>query len=344
MVSPHQQLILPGVLPDVLAPTPVTGNTFSQGGVTIAYADALHLYSTWNTPTVIISDGAYGLSAFEGDPHSPDSLTEWYEPHVEAWSLHAAPRTTLWFWNTEIGWATVHPLLQRYGWKYVNCHVWDKGIGHVAGNSNTKTLRKFPVVTELCVQYVREVRVNGLTLQQWLRSEWERTGLPLSKANAACGVSNAATRKYLTKDHLWYFPPPELFAKLVAYANQYGAPVGKPYFSLDKRQPATADEWAKMRAPFTCKHGITNVWKQPPLNGTERLKIGSKSIHLNQKPQNLLELIIEASSEPGDVVWEPFGGLCTGALACYRLNRRCLSAEIQREFFELAVRRLRVIE
>ena len=88
--------------------------------------------------------------------------------------------------------------------------IWNKGISHVAGNSNTKTLRKFPIVTEVCVQYVRKAEFyvgnRVMTMQEWLRYEWERTGLPLYKANEATGTKNVATRKYLTKDHLWYYP------------------------------------------------------------------------------------------------------------------------------------------
>jgi len=51
---------------------------------------------------------------------------------------------------------------------------------------------------------------------------------------------------------------------------------------------------------------------------------------------------VAAKTLEGDVVWEPFGGLCSVAVAAYRLRRRCFSAEINREFFELAVRRLQV--
>src|SRR5690606_1700911 len=58
----------------------------------------------------------------------------------------AQPATTLWFWNTEIGWATVHPLLAEQGWEYVQTIVWDKGIAHIAGNVNGDTIRQFPVV------------------------------------------------------------------------------------------------------------------------------------------------------------------------------------------------------
>lgn len=340
MVSSEIQLKLPTWQDEVSRASENTGNTFSKDLVSIFYGNALSFYESWGTPTAIVSDGAYGLGLFEGDPHFPEELLDWYEPHVQAWSEKATPQTTLWFWNSEIGWANVHPLLVKNGWKYVNCHVWDKGLSHVAGNSNTRTLRKFPVVTEICVQYVKEARVNGLNLQTWLRSEWKRTGLTFSKANLACGVKNAATRKYLTADHLWYFPPPEVFARLVEYANEHGLPEGRPYFSLDGTQPVTAETWANMRAKFVCKHGVTNVWHEPPVNGNERLKSGTKSIHLNQKPLSQIELILEASTEAGDLVWEPFGGLCTTALAAYRLGRGCVSAEIQRDFYELAIRRL----
>lgn len=99
------------------------GVVFVKDGIVLHHADALALYATWLTPRVIVSDGAYGLSSFEGEPFTPDSLAEWYEPHVRAWSEYAMPQTTLWFWNSELGWANVHPLLVRYGWRYVNCHI-----------------------------------------------------------------------------------------------------------------------------------------------------------------------------------------------------------------------------
>lgn len=316
------------------------GNVFSRGGVAIYNADVLTLYDEWKSPVVIISDGPYGVSSFSGDLPTSEGLPGWYQPHIKAWSNKATPQTTLWFWNSELGWATVHTLLVEYGWKYVNCHIWDKGLSHIAGNSNTKTLRKFPVVTEVCVQYVRDARINGITLKEWLRKEWEQTELPLYKVNEACGVKNAATRKYLTKDHLWYFPPPEAFGRLVEYANKYGNPEYRPYYSADGKTPLTAKDWSQMRPKFHCNSGITNVWREPPLHGAERLKKGSGSVHLNQKPLKFMELPITTSSDPGDLVWEPFGGLCTAAIASYKLVRRCLSAEVQRHFYELAVRRL----
>lgn len=310
----------------------------------IFFGDVAGWYDKWPVPIVIISDGPYGLGSYPGDPPTPDHLAEWYEPHIRQWARKATPQTTLWFWNSELGWATVHPTLTLLGWKYRACHVWDKGVEHVAGNANTRTLRKFPIVTEVCVQYVREARFGpdgrSLSMQEWLRQEWSRTGLPFHIANIACEVKNAATRKYLTADHLWYYPPVDAFVRLAEYANRHGDPQGVPYFSLDGKMPLTGDQWSRMRAKFHCEFGINNVWREPPLNGNERIKIRGGSMHLNQKPLRLLELSIKASSDIGDAVWEPFGGLCSVAVAAHRLGRPCYSAEISLEYFNIARKRL----
>lgn len=315
-------------------------SAWNNNSVSLNLGDSLEYYGSWEQPTVIVSDGGYGILGFEGDTSDHLDLPDWYEPHIEAWSKFALPNTTLWFWNSEIGWAVVHPVLERLGWRYVNCNIWNKGKGHIAGNVNTEKIRRFPVVTEVCVQYVREVKLNNLTLKEWLRKEWLRSGLPFRKANLACGVIDAATRKYFDQGHLWYFPPPEMFEKLVIYANEYGRLDGKPYFSANGKQPLTGKEWGQMRSKFNCPYGFTNVWERSALRNDERIKSSDgKAIHLNQKPLDLMKLIIEASSDEQDVVWEPFGGLFSGSLAANILNRKAFACEIDETYFYYGVKR-----
>lgn len=316
------------------------------GRCVIEHADALDRYQAWAPPTAIIVDGPYGVSGFPGDSPTPEGLAEWYAPHAAMWSKHALPSTTLWFWGTELSWATVHPVLALHGWEYRTAHVWDKGIGHIAGNVNGNTIRRFPVVTEVCVQYTRRVELRtgtgeSLPMKEWLRKEWQRAGLPLSKTNEACGVKNAATRKYFTQCHLWYFPPPEMMERLSFYANRHGRPTAHPYFSLDGKRYITAEAWAGMRAKWHHVHGITNVWTEPAVRGAERLRDESaKIVHTNQKPLRLIDLSIRASTDPGDTVWEPFGGLCTATVASLRSDRRCFAAEVDGEAFAAASGRL----
>ena len=313
---------------------------FTSEAVSLNHGDSLAFYPSWDRPTVIVSDGAYGVLGFEGDTSDHLDIPAWYEKHVAAWSRAATPNTTLWFWNSEIGWAAAHPVLERHGWRYVNCNIWNKGMAHIAGNVNTKKIRRFPVVTEVCVQYVFEAKVSGLTLKQWLLAEWKRTGMTQRRANEACGVKDAATRKYLDQGHLWYFPPPDIMTKLASYANEHGDPKGRPYFSLTEKKSVTAEEWLAMRSTFNCPHGMTNVWDRPPLNGNERVRTDDgKAVHLNQKPLDLMDRIIVASSNPGDVVWEPFGGLFSASLAAAGAGRKAFSAEMDSTYFQYGVRR-----
>lgn len=328
-----------------LAPAPA--DMAIEGEASVELADAIDRYASWPVPTVIVVDGPYGVGGFPGDPPTADGLAEWYEPHVAEWARLAMPETTLWFWSSEVGFAEVHPVLKSHGWRYAGASIWDKGVGQIAGNVNSKTIRGFPIVSEVCVRYVRDVRLPTLDgkllpLKEWLRYEWQRSGLPLMLTNEACGVANAATRKYFTLDWRWYMPPPEMIVRLARYARRNGKRTKVPYFSVDRETAVTREQWARMRAKWNHAHGITNVWREPSLRDSERYRHdgGLKCVHLNQKPLKLVERIIRASSDPGDVVWEPFGGLCTAAVASLRHGRRCFAAEINPEFHKLAAERL----
>lgn len=314
------------------------------GSSTVYCGDVLDYYSSCaaqTPPTAIISDGAYGVGGFPGDPARPEDLPEWYAPHLEWWTRLATPATTLWFWNTEAGWAQVHPLLLAAGWQYVTLHVWDKGITHAAGNYNSLTARSLPVVTEVCVQYVREPLVvwgeRAMRVQDYLRGEWRRAGLTLAQANEACGVAAAAGRKYLGRDDQWYCPPPAMWERLADYANEHGTPPGRPYFAWaegndggERSIPATASTRPVLvRAKFHPEHGLTNVWAEPPVRGAERRKDAQgRALHPNQKPLLFMERLIRLATDPGDLVLDPFGGVFTAVVAALRLRRRALSVEI----------------
>lgn len=326
---------------------------------TLHRGNALRAYETWERPDTIISDGAYGVRGFHGDTVSAEELVDWYRPHVKAWDEAAKPGTALWFWNTEIGWATVHPLLVAHGWEYVQTVTWDKGISHVAGNVNGDTIRRLPVVSEVSVLYQRRLLIDtvdgAMPVKKWLRYEWQRAGLALYRANEACGVKNAATRKYLTQDWLWYFPPGAMVEKLAAYAHEHGHGTGRPYFSLDGERSVTAEEWDALRYTWNHAHGLTNVWQRASLHDSERFKgsmlrsaprvhnpTAASAAHLNQKPLDFMLRQVAATTNPGGVVWEPFGGLASASVAAVQLGRRAYVAELQKQFQDIAEQRLQV--
>ena len=78
----------------------------------------------------------------------------------------------------------------------------------------------------------------------------------------------------------------------------------------------------------------------PALHCGERVKApNGKAAHLNQKPLDLMSLIINASSDEGDIIWEPFGGLFSASVAAWQAGRRACAAEIDSTYFQLGVRR-----
>jgi len=169
-------------------------------------ADSMTRYAVWPAPTIIVSDGPYGLGIFPGEPQIATALAEWYEPHISEWAKYALPETTLWFW---------------------------------------------------CKAFI------------------------------------------------------------------------------------TAEQWEHMRAKWNHMHSFTNVWSEPAVRGDERIKDNkARIVHANQKPLRLIERIITASSDPEDVVWEPFGGLCSAAVASLRTNRHCFSAESNPDYYTLARTRM----
>ena len=127
---------------------------------------------------------------------------------------------------------------------------------------------------------------------------------------------------------------------IAEYANRHGESGGKPYFAKGDGTPFSMREWELMRAKFHCELGVSNVWHYPAVRGKERIRNGTSCLHMNQKPLNLLEQLIRSSSDLNDNVWEPFGGLCSVAIASLRTGRRCYSAELNRVYYENALRRI----
>ena len=66
--------------------------------------------------------------------------------------------------------------------------------------------------------------------------------------------------------------------------------------------------------------------------------------HPTQKPEKLLAKLVLASSRPGDMVFDPFAGVGTGAVVAKKLGRRFLGVEIDEWYCCLAQKRLALAE
>ena len=82
-------------------------------------------------------------------------------------------------------------------------------------------------------------------------------------------------------------------------------------------------------------------WTLPICNGKERLKKNGKKIHSTQKPEALLHRIILATTNKGDVIFDPFLGTGTTAVVAKKLGRRYFGIERDKKYFKAASERIK---
>ena len=81
---------------------------------------------------------------------------------------------------------------------------------------------------------------------------------------------------------------------------------------------------------------VSSVWRIPAVPKREKLQ----GRHPTQKPLRLVRRAVLASTEQGEVVFDPFCGSGTTGVAAKELGRYFVGAETEREYAELAARRI----
>ena len=87
--------------------------------------------------------------------------------------------------------------------------------------------------------------------------------------------------------------------------------------------------------PYSSEKVPGNVWEFSRV----RFKMDEYENHPTQKPEALLERIIKASSNEGDVVLDPFSGSFTTSAVAVKLNRVAVGIDMNEEYFEMGLRR-----
>jgi site-specific DNA-methyltransferase (adenine-specific) len=83
---------------------------------------------------------------------------------------------------------------------------------------------------------------------------------------------------------------------------------------------------------------ITDSWDDlPPINSQAKEALG----YPTQKPEALLERIINASSNPGDVVLDPFCGCGTATVVAQKLGRQWIGIDVAQAAIRTIVQRLK---
>ncbi|MEG3617242.1 site-specific DNA-methyltransferase [Magnetovibrio sp. PR-2] len=85
-------------------------------------------------------------------------------------------------------------------------------------------------------------------------------------------------------------------------------------------------------------------WTLPICSGGERLKKDGKKAHPTQKPESLLYRVILSSTEPGDVILDPFFGTGTTGAVARKLGRNWIGLEREKDYAEVAEARIKRVK
>src|SRR5688572_25509758 len=85
-------------------------------------------------------------------------------------------------------------------------------------------------------------------------------------------------------------------------------------------------------------------WYKPIATGKERIKMNGKKAHSTQKPEALLYRIITASSNPGDVILDPFFGSGTTGAVAKKLGRNWIGIERDKKYIKVAQKRIDAVQ
>lgn len=67
---------------------------------------------------------------------------------------------------------------------------------------------------------------------------------------------------------------------------------------------------------------------------------GKERVFPTQKPVELMELLIKQSTQPDELVFDPFMGSATTAIAAHNTGRRCITLEKSSRVFEIGLKRI----
>ncbi len=124
-------------------------------------------------------------------------------------------------------------------------------------------------------------------------------------------------------------PPPNLSCRYFTHATE------TIIWAAKNEKSKHCFNYAEMRRLNHNKQ-MKSVWSFKPPNKEEK-KFGK---HPTQKPLALIERIITASTNAGDLIFDPFSGSSTTGVAAVNLRRRFVGTELDSEFIALSIDRL----
>lgn len=172
--------------------------------------------------------------------------------------------------------------------------------------------------------------------------------LPYMNGVSIVGNAVAKRRDYSKIERIWdnerinkqYFDLiMEVSKNQIIFGGNYYTdylPVTKSWIAWDKRvEDKYRNEFADCELAW-CSKGVARVFRflyNGMIQGN--MKVKDERFHPTQKPVEMWCQLLNFYTKEGDVIFDPFAGSCSLAVACHKLNRKYICCEKDKSYYEL---------
>lgn len=193
-----------------------------------------------------------------------------------------------------------------------------KGLKAIAGRTSDK-LKMFPTASEYLLFYTKQdIDLVLLNQRDYLLSEWKKSKLKITEIKKLCGFTGNQPYNWFSPQNkgkaTWQLPKEEHYKTLQTTGFWQ-----RPYEEL-------RGEFESKRFVFNLPTGVTDVWDFTP----DKIRYG----HKTQKPTDITDRVINASSNQNDIVYIPFAGSGSEVVSCIKNNRNYIASEINSDYIE----------
>lgn len=207
-------------------------------------------------------------------------------------------------------------VIETFGFELRQQIIVDKGIKAIAGRA-TKDYKIFPNTTESILFFIKD---NKPFVKQLLKSRQMELGLKSKEINERLGVKSNGGGMwsiYTGENMCKQLPTKEVWVKLCEILDIH-----------DIEYESFSQTWNSIM-------GYHDVW-------TDIDFYTEKRYHPTQKPIKLIERLVLASSNEGDIVLDPFMGAGSTAIACMQNHRNYIGYELDENYYDICLQRLNV--
>lgn len=249
-----------------------------------------------------------------------EEYKDWCENWIKLCSQKGKLSNSLWCFGFTYQLSHILPIFEKYGYSFRQQVVVWKGMKSAAGRVSSK-LKMFPTTTESVFYFAKD---SIPEIKQLLIEKQKLSGLSPKEINMHLGKASNGGGTW----------------------SQIAGPKQKTPV-----QP-TREDWEKLNTLFgdlppyddmvyyfNLPMGLTDVWDDISFHFAKESKL-----HPTQKPEKLIERIIEASSKKDSFVVDLFMGSGTTAYCSKKLGRKYGGCELDTLYYNKILDRIKTLE